>query len=255
MLKIVSWNVNGLRACANKGFLEWVQNFKPDVLCLQEIKAYPGQLTPQLRAIPGYQAYFHPAQKKGYSGVAIYSKLNPKNVTEGVGIEKFDMEGRTLIAEFNDFVLINTYFPNGQRDLGRVPYKLEFSNQLIEFCKKLQKTKNRSVLICGDYNVAHQEIDIKNPKANENNSGFTKPEREWMSYFLSLGWVDTFRHFNKEPDHYTWWSYRPGVREKNIGWRIDYHCVTPELMPRVQKSEILPHVMGSDHCPIVLHLA
>src|SRR3989344_291325 len=140
MLKIVSWNVNGLRACANKGFLDWVQKFKPDILCLQEIKAHPGQLTPELRSIPGYRAYFHPAQKKGYSGVAIYSKLNPKNVTEGVGIEKFDMEGRTLIAEFNDFVLINTYFPNGQRDLGRVPYKLEFSNQLIEFCKKLQKT-------------------------------------------------------------------------------------------------------------------
>ena len=252
-LKIVSWNVNGLRAVAKKGLLEWCKKFSPDILCLQEIKAHPGQLTPELRVFPGYEAHFHPAQKKGYSGVATYTKLKPKNVQLGLGISQFDAEGRVLITEYKDFILMNAYFPNGQRDLGRVPYKLNFSDELLKLSQKLQKQKKK-VIICGDYNVAHEPIDLKNPKSNENNSGFTEPERKWMTKFLKAGHIDTFRHFNKSPGHYTWWSYRPGVRENNIGWRVDYFCISPNLLPKVKKSEILPEVLGSDHCPIVLEL-
>ncbi|MBI2609177.1 MAG: exodeoxyribonuclease III [Deltaproteobacteria bacterium] len=252
-LKLVSWNVNGLRACAKKGFLDWIGAFKPDILCVQEMKAYPGQLTPELRNIPGYQAYFHPAQKKGYSGVATYTRVETKNIQYGLGIEIYDQEGRVLITEHNGFTLVNVYFPNGQRDLNRVPFKLDFSNKLLNLCESLRK-KGCELIICGDYNVAHKPIDLKNPKSNENNSGFTLPEREWMDHFLSHGYIDTFRRFNDEPGRYTWWSYRPGVREKNIGWRIDYHCVTPGLLSHVKKSLILQEVMGSDHCPVVLEL-
>ena len=252
-LKIVSWNVNGLRAVAKKGFLQWCQSYSPDILCLQEIKAHPGQLTPELRNLPGYVAHFHPAERPGYSGVATYTKTKPKDVTYGMGVREYDCEGRVLLTDFSDFILINVYFPNGQRDLGRVPFKLDFSDRLLELCEEFKK-QGRELVVCGDYNVAHKPIDLKNPKSNENNSGFTLPERQWMDKFLSFGYVDTFRHFNKEPGHYTWWSYRPGVRENNIGWRIDYHCVTPSLISRVEKSLILPEVMGSDHCPIVLEI-
>ena len=250
---IVSWNINGLRAVAKKGLLQWCKNYSPDILCLQEIKAHPGQLTPELRNIPGYHALFHPAERPGYSGVATYTKMKPKGVSYGIGVHEYDCEGRVLLTDFSDFILINVYFPNGQRDLNRVPYKLAFSDRLLELCEEFKK-QGRELVICGDYNVAHQPIDLKNPKSNENNSGFTLPERQWMDKFLSFGYIDTFRHFNKEPGHYTWWSYRPGVRENNIGWRIDYHCVTPNFMTRVQQSLILPEVMGSDHCPIVLEI-
>ncbi len=252
-MKIASWNVNGLRAASKKGFLEWFQSFSPDVLCLQEVKAHPQQLSPELRAFPGYHVYFSSAQKKGYSGVATYTKEKPISVKNGLGLDIYDNEGRVLVTEFKNFIVINVYFPNGQRDLGRVPFKLDFSNKLLAYCEDLKK-KGKNLVICGDYNVAHKPIDLKNPKSNENNSGFTLPERQWMDHFLAHGYVDTFRHFNQEGGHYTWWSYRPGVREKNIGWRIDYHCVTPSLLKSVKNSFILPEVMGSDHCPVILEL-
>ena len=198
----------------------------------------------------GFQSHWHSAEKPGYSGVAIYCKESPKLVTEGLGIPAVDAEGRVLVAEFDDFTVVNAYFPNSQRDHARLPYKLKFCESMLKFCEKLRK-EGRNVILCGDYNIAHKEIDLKNPKTNVDNAGFLPAERAWMDKFTGqYGWVDTFRKFTPEGDNYSWWSYRPGVRDRNIGWRLDYHCVNPEFAPSVKEAFIMPEIHGSDHCPV-----
>lgn len=253
-MKIVSWNVNGIRACHNKGFLDYLKKEKADVICLQEIKALEEQFPEDILNYTDH-IYIHSAQKKGYSGVAIISKYKPLKVWEGLGIEEFDNEGRCLIAEFKDFFLFNCYFPNGQRDHGRVPYKLAFSDAVMEEALKLKKSKNKEVVICGDYNTAHKEVDLANPKTNKKTTGFLPNERAWIDKFISNGFVDTFRKFlPDENGHYTWWTYRNNCREKNVGWRIDYFFVTSSFEDSVKKSYHRPEVLGSDHCPIVLEI-
>ena len=254
-MKVSSWNVNGIRAAERGGFLDWFKAEKADVVCLQEVKAFPEQMSPELRNPAGYHSFFHPAQKPGYSGTALYSRQEPVSVSQGIGIEAIDAEGRVLAAEFpGDLVVISAYFPNSQREHARLGFKLEFCSAMLAYCDKL-RAKGKHLILCGDYNIAHRAIDLRNPKANEKNAGFLPEERAWMDVFLKAGYVDTFRKFHpEEPGHYTWWSYRPGVREKNVGWRIDYHCVNPELEDRIKKSVIESDVYGSDHCPIRLEL-
>ncbi len=249
--RYISWNVNGIRALEKKGFTDIVQNLSPDILAIQETKAQPEQLSNDLINISGYHSYFHSAQKKGYSGVAVYSKKEPVQVIKGIGVDKFDSEGRVLTLEFESFFLVNIYFPNSGAELKRLAFKLEFNSTLHAFLENLSSKK--AVVICGDYNVAHKEIDIKNPKANVKNAGFTPEERSWMDHFIDSGYIDTFRLFNKEGGNYTWWSYRFNARAKNIGWRIDYFCVDEKNKKRVASAEILSEIMGSDHCPVALN--
>lgn len=252
-IRIVSWNVNGLRAVHRKGFLKWVDEENPDILCLQETKvAYP-DLPKSLRRIDGYHPYFCEAQKKGYSGVAIYSKIKPRKVQYGFGIPKFDSEGRILIAEFEGFVLMNIYFPNGKMSDERLNYKLEFYDALLDYANAL-KDNGKDIVICGDLNTAHKEIDLARPKANEKISGFLPVERAWIDKFLNEGYLDTFRIFNEEPGQYTWWSYRTKARERNVGWRLDYFFINKEFKDHVSSGGILNHVIGSDHCPVDLKL-
>ncbi|MBU3184318.1 exodeoxyribonuclease III [Clostridium estertheticum] len=248
-MKIYSWNVNGIRAIKNKGFIEWVESEQPEVLCLQETKIQEDQISDELKNIEGYSSYFCCAQKKGYSGVAIYTKQKPISVMRGIGIEKFDSEGRILIAEFENFTLFNIYFPNGQKDEDRLNYKMEFYDELLAYCEKLRK-KGKKLIICGDYNTAHNVIDLKNPKANEKYSGFLPIERAWMDKFISHGYVDTFRYFHEEEVKYSWWSYRFKARENNAGWRLDYFFITKDLLSELKEASILNEVIGSDHCPV-----
>jgi exodeoxyribonuclease-3 len=252
-MRLASWNVNGIRAAARSGFLDWFEAEKADVVCLQEIKAFREQLEEPVIHPQGYHSYWHSAEKPGYSGTAIFSKKEPLNVTEGIGIPAIDKEGRVLQAEFPDCVILNCYFPNSQRDHARLGYKLSFCKEMLKHCERLRK-KGKHVIVCGDFNIAHREIDLKNPKSNQDNAGFLPEERAWLDEFARAGYVDTFRRFEPGPGHYTWWSYRPGVREKNIGWRLDYHWVNGELADRLRKAEIQPLVTGSDHCPVVLTL-
>lgn len=252
-MKIFTWNVNGIRAAAQKGFLDFVRASEVDVIAIQEIKATPEQLDLFLRNPDGMHSYWHPAKKPGYSGVAILSRQEPLAVTEGFGVSEFDDEGRVIVADFPDYTLINAYFPNSQRDHARLPYKLRFCQEMLRFCQK-KVSEGKNLVLCGDYNIAHKEIDLKNPKTNMDNAGFLPEERAWMDEFLSKGFIDAFRHFEKGPDHYTWWSYRPGVREKNIGWRLDYHCVNEAFTDRLKSARIHPHILGSDHCPVELRL-
>lgn len=246
--RFISWNVNGIRAAEKKGFTDIVDTLAPDVLAVQETKAHPDQLSRALLDIPGYHSYWNSAQKKGYSGVAVYSKLQPRAVINGLGHKDFDNEGRVITLEYDAFYFINIYFPNSGAELKRLGFKLEFNALLHTFLINLSQKK--PVVICGDYNVAHKEIDIKNPQANVKNAGFTPEERAWMDRFLDSGFVDTFRIFNKEGGHYTWWSYRFNARARNIGWRIDYFCVDQNNSDRVVSAEILPEIQGSDHCPV-----
>jgi exodeoxyribonuclease III len=250
-MKILSWNVNGLRAVLKKGFAEWFHAQKADMVCLQEIKVKPEQLEEANYFWKGYQPHWYPAEKPGYSGVAIFTKKKPTKVLKGMGIGKFDQEGRVLGLDYGSWVLVNAYFPNSQREHARLPYKLEFCKAIEKFLKNQVKS-GKNIVLCGDYNVAHKEIDLRNPKTNRNNAGFLPQERSWMDTFLKKDFVDTFRHFEKGEGHYTWWSYRPGVREKNVGWRIDYFCTNLGFVKRIKKSKILPNVYGSDHCPIEL---
>lgn len=250
VLRLVSWNVNGLRAVHKKGFMESVKEMEADVLGLQEIKAMPEQLPKALRELPGYNVYFYSAERKGYSGVAVYSKEQALRVIEGIGDERFDSEGRVLTLEFGTFYFINCYFPNAKGDLSRLDFKHDFNVMLQRFAEELAATK--SVVVCGDFNVAHKEIDIANPKQNENNAGFTAEERSWMDSFVAAGWVDSFREKNKEPQQYSWWSYRTRARDRNIGWRLDYHYVDGKSAKRIVDAEILQSIYGSDHCPVVL---
>ena len=248
-MRLISWNVNGIRAAARGGFSDWFSSYQPDVLCLQETKAHPEQIPTELAQPEGYHSEWHSARKKGYSGVATFSKIEPDKSRTGIGDPKFDDEGRLIETHYKEFVLLNGYFPNGQRDLGRVPYKLEFSDSVLARAEVL-RGQGKNVVICGDYNTAHKEIDLRHPKANEKNTGFLPVERAWIDKFIAHGYVDTFRAFNTEGGNYTWWTYRLNARERNIGWRIDYFFVNREFLPRVRNAFILADVMGSDHCPV-----
>jgi exodeoxyribonuclease-3 len=252
-MKLISWNVNGIRAAARNGFMEWLADYQPTVLCLQETKAHKEQIPPDLAEPDGYHTVWYSAKKKGYSSVATFSRSEPHTVIKGIGEERFDNEGRLIETHYDDFVLLNGYFPNGQRDLGRVGFKLEFSDAVMNRGQQL-RAEGKNVVICGDYNTAHREIDLKNPKSNEKSTGFLPEERAWIDKFIQHGYVDTFRQFNQEPGQYTWWTYRLNARERNIGWRIDYFFVNQEFMPRVKDAFILPEVMGSDHCPVGIEL-
>jgi len=252
-MRIISWNVNGIRAVEKRGFLDWLEKESPDVLCLNETKAEPGQLSPRLVSPQGYHSVWASAKKRGYSGVAIYSKIEPQNV-RFMNKAEFDCEGRTLVADFDGFTLIAAYFPNSQDAGARLDYKLAFCGAMLRLCNSLVK-KGRHILLCGDYNIAHTPIDLARPKANEGNAGYLPEERAWMDKFTKAGYVDTFRHFHPgETGHYTWWSYMGTARERNIGWRIDYHCVDSAFLPRVKSSVIRPEVEGSDHCPVEIVL-
>lgn len=248
-IRILSWNVNGIRAVHRKGFREWFLKDKPDILCIQETKAVRKQFPADIRNIDGYNLYISEAERKGYSGVATYTRMKPEKVQNGFGIPKFDSEGRTLIMDYDDFVLFNIYFPNGKMSPERLQYKLDFYDSFLDYADAL-KEEGRNIVVCGDVNTAHHEIDLARPKENEKISGFLPIEREWMDRFLSHGYVDTFREFNQEPDNYSWWSYRTRARERNVGWRLDYFFVNQEFMKNVEKAYILTDVMGSDHCPV-----
>ena len=250
-MRLISWNVNGVRAVAQKGFMNWFEAQEADVVCLQETKAQEEQLDLFLRNPGGYQSFWHSAQKPGYSGTAIYTRREPDQVIEGIGIPEIDSEGRVLQADFGEFRLINAYFPNSQREHTRLGYKIDFCNAMLEHVESLRK-KGRHVVLCGDFNIAHREIDLRNPKENVNNAGFLPEERAWLDQFERAGYVDAFRNFTKDPGHYTWWSYRPGVRARNIGWRLDYFWVNGEFRDRLVSARHQPEVMGSDHCPVVL---
>ena len=250
-LKLISWNVNGLRAAARYGFLNWLKKENPDVLCLQETKAHPEQVEEIVSQLDGYQVYFHSAQKKGYSGVATFSKEEPSRVIQGMGIKKFDDEGRVLITEFPTYTLYNVYFPNGGRDCGRVSFKLEFYEELLRQLN-VRRSKGEHLIICGDYNTAHKEIDLKNPKSNQTTSGFLPEERVWVDRYIKEGYVDIFREFHPEAERYTWWSYIFEARARNIGWRIDYHLVSENGRSRCMDAYHLTDVPGSDHCPVAL---
>jgi exodeoxyribonuclease III len=248
MIKLISWNVNGLRACMEKGFLEYFQEVDADMFCIQETKLQPGQINLDLE---GYEQYWNYAVKKGYSGTAIFTKKKPLRVIYGLDIEKHDQEGRIITLEFEGFYLVNVYTPNSQRGLARLEYRMEWEDTFKNYLKQLEKKK--PLMICGDLNVAHKEIDLKNPKSNKKNAGFTDEERGKMSALLEDGFIDSFRYFypDKE-DAYTWWSYMAKAREKNIGWRIDYFLVSEALKSQLAEAQIHSHILGSDHCPVML---
>jgi len=250
-MKLISWNVNGLRACLSKGFLEFLQQADADVICLQETKMQAGQA--EVLLPEEYAQYWNSAVKKGYSGTAVFARKAPLSVTMGIGIEKHDQEGRVITAEFEEFFLVNVYTPNAQRGLTRLDYRMEWEDAFREYLKALDQKK--PVIICGDMNVAHQEIDLKNPKSNQKNAGFTPEERGKMTELLESGFADSFRRlYPDKTGAYTWWSYMYNARSNNAGWRIDYFLVSERMMPRVRDSEIHAQVMGSDHCPIALLL-
>jgi exodeoxyribonuclease III len=254
-MEIISWNVNGIRAVHKKGALDWLFHEKPDIFCLQETKATPEQLPAELIDPNGYKSYFHfPTQKKGYSGVAIYTKEEPINVSRDIGIEAMDQEGRLIMAEYKDFTLINIYFPNGGGAPERLHYKLDFYDYFLDFIDKLHK-KQPNIIFCGDVNVAHTPIDLARPKENQTHVGFLPIERAWMDKLVEHGWVDVYRHFY--PDKigaYTYWDQKSFARERNVGWRIDYFFASPEMLSRVKSVEILDSITGSDHCPVKLVL-
>lgn len=249
---IYSWNVNGIRAAAKKGLLEWIQSVNADIICLQETKAQPEQVDEELRNPEGYHAFWASAEKKGYSGVLTLTKEKPKSVST-LGISAFDSEGRVIICEFSEFFLLNAYFPNSQAIGGRLDYKLDFNNAILKWAND-RVAEKRHIVICGDYNVAHKPIDLEHPKTNERNPGYLPEERAWMDEFIAAGYVDSFRMFNQEARQYTWWSYRSNARENNVGWRIDYHCVDKGFKNKVQAAAIHPDVTGSDHCPVSIDL-
>jgi exodeoxyribonuclease-3 len=255
-MKLLSWNVNGLRAVHRKGlFLPWIEHEDTDIVCLQETKAHEEQLPEEILSIDGYYAYFAaPDYRKGYSGVALYTKKKPKSVKPGFGIETYDREGRTLVADYGNFILINCYFPNGGMGPQRLRFKLDFYDEFLSYLDKLM-AKKKKIIVCGDVNTAHREIDLTHPKANEMNTGFLPEERAWIDKLISHGFVDTFRMFTKDGGHYTWWDMKTRSRDRNVGWRLDYFYVSKNLTKKVSAATIRPEVMGSDHCPIGLTLA
>lgn len=250
-LNILSWNVNGLRAVAEKGFSQWLVKVSPDILCLQETKAHPEQLNPGLAYPEGYKSFWNNPRRRGYAGVAIFTKKEPVKVWKDFCEDGFDTEGRALIAEYKDFILINVYFPNGRMSPERLSYKMDFYSRFLDH---LDGMKGKDIIVCGDVNTAHTEIDLARPKENAMLSGFLPEERAWIDKFISHGYVDTFRQFNKEGGNYTYWDYKTAARTRNAGWRIDYFFVTKRLLPRVKKAFIMPDVMGSDHCPVGIGL-
>lgn len=249
-MKLVSWNVNGLRACMGKGFMDFFKEADADIFCIQESKLQEGQISLEL---PGYHQYWNYAVKKGYSGTAIFTKEEPMSVSYGLGLEEHDQEGRVITLEFPDFYMVTVYTPNSQDGLARLDYRMTWEEEFLKYLKKLEEKK--PVIFCGDLNVAHKEIDLKNPKTNRKNAGFTDEEREKFSVLLENGFIDTFRYFYPDlKDAYSWWSYRFHAREKNAGWRIDYFLVSPQLKERLEDAVIYKDVFGSDHCPVALIL-
>ena len=256
MLTLYSWNVNGIRAAQKKGLLDWITTTQPDILCLQETKAHPDQIDAALRQPDGYHTYWAwSTVKKGYSGVALYSKIEPQEVQIGLGIEEYDREGRTIVADYGDFVLIGAYFPNGSRDHSRVPFKMAYKAAFLDFTEQL-RAEGRSVIFCGDVNTAHRPIDLARPQQNEKTTGFLPEERAWIDEVVAKGYIDTFRWLHPDAtDAYSWWAYWGKARDRNVGWRIDYFFITPDLAGRVVAAEIHADVTGSDHCPVSLTLA
>ena len=250
-MKIISWNVNGIRAVIKKGFLDFINDFNPDIICIQETKAHPEQVNLDLDNHK--YKYWNSATKKGYSGTAIFSKIKPISVQNDMNIEKHDDEGRVICMELKNYFLVTVYTPNSKRDLSRLDYRSnEWDRDFLIYLKELEKIK--PIIFCGDLNVAHKEIDLKNPKTNKRNAGFTDEERLGFDNYINSGFLDTFRMFNKEPNHYTWWSYMFNSRAKNVGWRIDYFCISEILKKKITKSIILPEIMGSDHAPILIEI-
>jgi exodeoxyribonuclease-3 len=252
MARIYSWNVNGIRACARKGFFDVLRDSDADIFCVQETKAQPEQLSDDFLEPEGYRTYWASADRRGYSGVAVYTRSEPLAVAR-MEIPRFDSEGRALILEYPSLVLITAYFPNSQDAGRRLDYKLDFCESMRGICDNLDRM-GKHVVLCGDYNIAHKPIDLANPRQNEKNAGYLPEERGWMETFTTAGYVDTFRMFTSDPGHYTWWTYRANARERNIGWRIDYHCVNAAARTRVTSSDIRPEIYGSDHCPVVLQI-
>lgn len=255
-MKIVSWNVNGIRSCGRKGFGSWLEGSDAFAIGLQEVRANVDDIPDDLRTPPSWHTHFVAAERAGYSGVGLYAKQAPDEIITAFGKHEFDSEGRMQLVRFGKLWLANVYFPNGggkERDNSRIPYKLDFKKELFNWAKPLVEGGER-VLVMGDFNVAHEEIDIARPKTNRNTAGFTDVERAEMTRWLAGGWTDTFRHFEKGPNHYSWWSNRPGIREKNVGWRIDYVLASPGAMKFVKGAKIHPEVMGSDHCPVSVTL-
>ena len=247
-MKLISWNVNGIRACVNKGFTEFFDKIDADIFSIQETKCQPGQIELNFE---GYKAYWNSAERKGYSGTAIFTKKEPMNVTYGIGIEEHDKEGRVITLEFENFYMVNIYTPNAKRGLERLDYRQIWEDEIRNYLLKLNETK--PVIMCGDLNVAHKEIDLKNPKSNRGNAGFTDEEREKMTELLHAGFVDSFRFlYPDKTDSYSWWSYMGKAREKNVGWRIDYFIVSEDIKDKIKEAMIYPEVMGSDHCPVGL---
>jgi exodeoxyribonuclease-3 len=252
-MRLYSWNVNGFRAVVKKGFWDWLSSAAADVVGLQEIKMEPDQLNPEEREPDGYHSFWNPSRKKkGYSGVTCFYNTEPLKVDRGLPDEKYNGEGRLIRMEFENFYFFNIYFPNGQMSQERLDFKMGYYDAFLDYVQKLRKEK--PIVVCGDFNTAHTEIDLKNPKANSDRSGFLPQEREWLDKFIAAGYRDTFRMFNSQPGEYTWWTYRFGARARNAGWRIDYFFVSEELVPRVKNAWIEQQVMGSDHCPIGLEL-
>lgn len=249
-MKLVSWNVNGYRAVLNKGFKEFFDSIDADIFCLQETKMQEGQVDMNFE---GYNVYLNCAEKKGYSGTAIFSKKKPVSVNYGIGIKEHDLEGRVITLEFEKFYMVNVYTPNSKRQLERLDYRMIWEDEFRNYLKKLEK--NKPVIVCGDMNVAHEEIDLKNPKTNHHNAGFTDEERQKMTCLLNSGFIDTFRYlYPDKTDAYSWWSYMGHAREKNVGWRIDYFLVSDSLKNKIEEAEILDQVLGSDHCPVTLKI-
>lgn len=249
-MQLISWNVNGIRACLNKGFKEYFEQAQADIFCIQETKCQPDQIELEF---DGYYSYWNSAKKKGYSGTAIFTKTKPKQATYGIGIEEHDQEGRIITLEFEKFYLINNYTPNSKRELERLEYRQQWEDEIRKYLIKLNKKK--PVIMCGDLNVAHKEIDLKNPKTNRRNAGFTDEERQKITMLLEAGFTDSFRHLYPEKENsYTWWSYMGKAREKNVGWRIDYFLVSNSIKQKIKEASIHSEIMGSDHCPIGLKI-
>jgi exodeoxyribonuclease III len=252
-MKIITYNVNGIRAAMNKDLVGWLQTVNPDVLCLQETKATPDQVDVQAFEALGYHLYWYSAQKKGYSGVAIFSKIKPKHVEYGCGIEKYDFEGRIIRVDFDTCSVMSVYHPSGSSGDERQAFKMQWLSDFQNYVDDL-KAKIPNLVLCGDYNICHKPIDIHNPKSNANTSGFLPEEREWMEQFIQSGFIDSFRYFNQEPHQYSWWSYRAGSRGKNLGWRIDYNLISIHMEKYLKGAVILPDAVHSDHCPVMLEI-
>ena len=254
VLRICSWNVNGIRAAVKKGFIDWLYQNGADIVGVQETKAMPEQLSEAVLRPSSYESYWSSAEKKGYSGVAVFTKSTPTAVSRSLGVPAFDREGRFLMVEYPSFILMNIYFPNGKKNQERLDFKMAFYNQFLEYVDQLS-AQGKSVIICGDFNTAHHEIDLARPRENEHVSGFLPIERAWLDMFVSHGYSDIFRHFYPDAKHqYTWWDLKTGARARNIGWRIDYMFANKKILPRVREAFIFPQVLGSDHCPIGIAL-